>query len=766
MGDERQQGLFDGRPDGDAETQLKGTIERITFHNEENGYCVLRVKTDSREQVTITGHSNEVSEGLSLVATGKWVTDSKYGQQFQSRQLQMVQPDSAEGIEKYLSSGLIEGIGPSYAKKLMKAFGVNVFDVIENSPRDLLEIEGIGPKRLDQIITAWEEQKSVRDIMVFFHGHGIGTNQAVRIYKAYGGNAVEMIKENPYRLVRDVRGIGFRTADQIAGKMGISKNSLLRARAGLSHALLEAMGSGHCGLPKNELMELSRKLLGIDTELLEQALAIELLEGAVMAGSFGNGAQDGQQQQNSATNENQGIEDGEEGVFLASLFQSENDIALAMKHLVKGSVPWPALDVDKEIGRVESRISFELAPSQRKAVEQSLKSKVMVITGGPGVGKTTIVNSILEILSFQTCDGDDLKIKLCAPTGRAARRMSETTKMPASTIHRLLEADASTGGFRYNSERKLECDLLVVDECSMVDVRLMDALTAALPRHCALLLVGDTDQLPSVGPGQILGDVIASGVVPVICLTEIFRQARESRIILNAHKINSGEMPDLGVPEGESDFFFVSAADSATALKKITELISNRIPQKFGLDPVRDIQLLVPMNRGDLGTKSLNSALQKVLNPKALDEDAVSLTRFGWTFHEGDKVMQIVNNYDKDVYNGDTGYVLSIDDEEQTLEAEFDGNKITYAHQELESLVLAYAVTIHKSQGSEYPVVLIPLTTQHYPMLQRSLLYTAVTRGKQLVMIVGQEQAVRQAVQGKNRDACRWTRLRTLLEQG
>ncbi len=757
MGDDEQQGLFDNAPKETAEIQLKGTIERITFHNEENGYCVLRVKTEEREQVTITGHSNDVSEGMSLVATGKWVTDSKYGKQFQSRQLQMVQPDSKEGIEKYLSSGLIAGIGPSYAKKLMKAFGVNVFDVIEKSPRDLLEIDGIGPKRLDQIIAAWEEQKSVRDIMVFFHGHGIGTNQAVRIYKAYGDNAVEMIKENPYRLVRDVRGIGFRTADQIAGKMGISKNSLLRARAGLSHALLEAMGSGHCGLPKAELMELSRRLLGIDTELLEQGLAIELLEGAVMSGSFGTAT-------GRATGSAMGETEGEEGIFLASLFQAENDIAIAMKQLVQGGVPWPQLDAEKEIARVETRISFELAPSQHKAVEQSLTSKVMVITGGPGVGKTTIVNSILEILSFQTCDGDDLKIKLCAPTGRAARRMSETTKMPASTIHRLLEADASTGGFRYNAERRLECDLLVVDECSMVDVRLMEALTAALPQHCALLLVGDTDQLPSVGPGQILGDVIDSGVVPVIRLTEIFRQAQESRIILNAHKINSGEMPDLAMPEGESDFFFVSAGDSATALKKITELITKRIPQKFGLDPVRDIQLLVPMNRGDLGTKTLNGALQKVLNPKAQEEDAISLTRFGWTFHEGDKVMQIVNNYDKDVYNGDTGYVLSIDDEEQTLEAEFDGNKITYAHQELESLVLAYAVTIHKSQGSEYPVVLIPLTTQHYPMLQKSLLYTAVTRGKQLVMIIGQEQAVRQAVQGKTRDAKRWTRLRTLLE--
>jgi exodeoxyribonuclease V alpha subunit len=706
-------------------------VDRVTFHNSENGFCVLRVKArGQRDLITLVGHAAMISAGEFVQASGGWVNDRTHGVQFRASFLKATAPTTVEGIEKYLGSGMIRGIGPVYAKKLVRAFGEAVFDIIEQEPGRLREVTGIGPKRGERIIAGWAEQKVIREIMLFLHSNSVGTSRAVRIYKTYGADAIQLISENPYRLARDIRGIGFRTADQIAAKLGIEKTALIRVRAGISFALAEAMDDGHCGLPNEELLALTVQLLEVPAELVETALGLELQEGAVIADYL----------------------DGRRCVFLAGLHRAEREIAEKLNALAAGRPPWPLIDADKAIPWVEKRTKLALAGSQIEAVRVALASKVLVITGGPGVGKTTLVNSILKILLAKT-----VAIELCAPTGRAAKRLSESTGLEAKTIHRLLETDPRTGAFRRNEESALECDLLVVDETSMVDVPLMRALLRALPDEAALLLVGDVDQLPSVGPGQVLADIIASGAVPVVRLTEVFRQAAESRIIVNAHRINQGLMPDLA-PVENGDFHFVDATDAEAGVRKMLAIVRERIPKRFGFDPVRDIQVLCPMNRGGLGARSLNIELQKELNPPG----EISIERFGWIFCPGDKIMQVENDYDKDVYNGDLGVVSRIDIEEGELVANFDGREITYGFGELDELVLAYATTIHKSQGSEYPAVVIPLSTQHYPMLQRNLVYTGVTRGKRLVVLVGQRKALAIAVKGA-RARRRWSKLREWL---
>jgi exodeoxyribonuclease V alpha subunit len=710
---------------------LAGLVDRVTFHNFENGFCVLRIKArGQRDLITLVGHAAMISAGEFVQASGAWINDRTHGVQFRASFLKATAPTTVEGIEKYLSSGMIRGIGPVYAKKLVRAFGEAVFDVIEQEPARLREVTGIGPKRAERIIAGWAEQRVIREIMLFLHCNGVGTSRAVRIYKTYGADAIQLISENPYRLARDIRGIGFRTADQIAAKLGIEKTALIRVRAGISFALAEAMEDGHCGLPHEELLALTRELLEVPAELVETALGLELQHGTVIADDL----------------------DGRRCVFLAGLYRAEREIAEKLKALAAGKPPWPLINADKAIPWVEKRTKLALAESQIEAVRVALASKVLVITGGPGVGKTTLVNSILKILLAKT-----VAIALCAPTGRAAKRLSESTGLEAKTIHRLLETDPRTGAFRRNEEAPLDCDLLVVDETSMVDVPLMRALLRALPTQTALLLVGDVDQLPSVGPGQVLADIIASSAVPVVRLTEVFRQAAESRIIVNAHRINQGLMPNLA-PVESGDFYFVDAADAEEGVRKLLAIVRERIPKRFKFDPVRDIQVLCPMNRGGLGARSLNIELQKELNPPG----EIRIERFGWTFCPGDKVMQVENDYDKEVYNGDLGVVSRIDMEEGELVADFDSREITYGFGELDELVLAYATTIHKSQGSEYPAVVIPLSTQHYPMLQRNLVYTGVTRGKRLVVLVGQRKALAIAVKGA-RTRRRWSKLREWL---
>jgi len=714
---------------------LVGLVERVTFHNPDNGFCVLRVKArGQRDLVTTVGYAATISAGEWITASGVWINDRNHGLQFKAHFLKTSAPSTVEGIEKYLGSGMIRGIGPVYAKRLVKQFGKDVFDIIEASPERLREVEGIGPVRATRIISGWADQKVIREIMVFLHQHGVGTARAVRIFKTYGADAVQVMSENPYRLAKDIRGIGFRTADLIAEKLGIEKTAMIRVRAGISFALTEAMSDGHCGLPRGTLTELAEKLLEVPAELIERAMRLELEEGTVTADRVGDS----------------------DCLFLTGLYMAERAIAENLNRLGRGSLPWPEIDADRALPWVEQKTGLTLAASQAEAIRLALASKVLVITGGPGVGKTTIVNSILRILAAK-----DTRLLLCAPTGRAAKRMSEATGREARTIHRLLEFDPKAFGFRRNDENPLDCDLLVIDESSMVDVPLMQSLLKAVPDSAALLIVGDIDQLPSVGPGQVLADIIGSGAVPVVRLTEVFRQAAQSRIITTAHQINEGRLPDLLPPDGASDFYFVPAADPEQAVPRIVELVRHRIPRRFGFDPIRDIQVLCPMNRGGVGARSLNIELQAVLNPAGEQK----VERFGWTFAPGDKVMQIENDYDKEVYNGDIGMIESVDLDEGEVAIDFDGRAVTFDFGELDTIVPAYAATIHKAQGSEYPAVVIPVMTQHYAMLQRNLLYTGVTRGKKLVVLVGQKKAVAIAVKNVS-GRRRWSKLAEWLHGG
>ncbi|MBB1493324.1 ATP-dependent RecD-like DNA helicase [Paracoccus sp. MC1854] len=717
------------QPSHDQEREvLAGLVERVTFHNPETGFCVLRVKARGhRELVTVVGHAAAISAGEWISASGQWSNNRTHGLQFRAQFLRASAPTTAEGIEKYLGSGMIRGIGPVTGKRLVRHFGTEVFDIIEASPERLREVGGIGPVRAARIAAGWADQKVIREIMVFLHQHGVGTARAVRIFRTYGLDAVQVMSENPYRLARDIRGIGFRTADVIAEKLGIERTAMIRVQAGISFALSEAMGQGHCGLPRTDLAGLAEKLLEVPVEFITRAMALELAEGTVTADRVGD----------------------TDCVFLTGLHQAERGIAAHLKRLASGPLPWPAIDADRALPWIERATGLTLAISQVEALRLALRSKVLVITGGPGVGKTTLVNAILRILAAR-----GTRLLLCAPTGRAAKRMTEATGLEARTIHRLLEFDPATAGFKRSEENLLACDLLVVDESSMVDVPLMQSLLKAVPGSAALLIVGDIDQLPSVGPGQVLADIIGSGAVPVVRLTEVFRQAARSRIITSAHRINEGRLPDLSTPEGESDFYFVPAEAPEQAVARIVELVRHRIPRRFGLDPVRDIQVLCPMNRGGVGARALNIELQAVLNGAG----APKVERFGWTFAPGDKVMQVENDYDKEVWNGDIGRIETVDPEEGEVMIDFDGRAVVFGFGELDTVVPAYAATIHKAQGSEYPAVVIPVMTQHYAMLQRNLLYTGITRGRKLVVLVGQRKAIAIAVRnvaGRRR----WTKL-------
>jgi exodeoxyribonuclease V alpha subunit len=721
---------------------LEGQIERITYSNEETGYTVAKVRVKGqRDLVTVVGNLIVPAPGEIIKMTGAWMNHPRYGEQFRVQHYESVVPASVYGIEKYLGSGLIKGIGPIMAKRIVQKFDRDTLHVIENEIENLAHVDGIGKKRIEMIKRAWDEQKEIREVMIFLQAHGVGSGYATKIFKHYGNRSVKIVRENPYRLARDIFGIGFMTADRIAEKLGFPKDSELRAEAGIIYVLHELSDEGHVYYPYELLVQRCQEILGVDRETIVSALAVISSHKMIVVEDLENG-----EDEDSA-------EDGK-AVYLAKFHLSEVSIVERMKGLVVSTKAIRSIDTDKAIAWVQGQLAITLARKQVEAIQCGTHNKVMVITGGPGTGKTTIISAIVKIFSKL-----GVRIMLAAPTGRAAKRMSEATSHEARTIHRMLEYSIQKGHFQRNEDRPLECDILIVDEASMIDTILMHHLLKAVPREATFILVGDVNQLPSVGAGTVLKDLIASRSVPVVELNEIFRQASESLIVVNAHKINRGLLPPLKPSGPSDDFYFIEQEDPEEALKIIIELNKERIPARFGFDPIDHIQVLTPMHKGIVGVGNINRELQNALNP-----GPVGLVRGARSFRLGDKVMQVRNNYDKEVFNGDLGRITKIDLENQKVSISFDGCEIPYGFTDLDEVVLAYAVSVHKSQGCEYPAVIVPIFTQHYVLLQRNLIYTAVTRGRELVVMIGTRKALRIGIDN-DKTQWRYTHLRQRLSR-
>lgn len=726
---------------------LQGTVTRITYQNPEGRYTVARLEVDRSQDVTVVGAIFPVGEGEEIKVSGQWRVHPRYGLQFQAEQWEKVEPATLEGIERYLGSGLIKGIGPVYAKRLVSAFGLDTLRILSEEPRRVLGVQGIGKVRAARILHAWEEQKGMRDVMVFLQGHGVGSALALRIYRAFGAETVARVKENPYCLAREIYGVGFVLADRIAQSMGISSDSPLRVQAGLLHVLRKFSDEGHSFVPLTLVKSNASALLDVEAEAPESAVRKLSAEGEIVLEEAG--------------------EEGTTRVYPQELYHAESRVASAIRSLLSTPSGLEVKGLKGSTLDLFNPSAFSLEEEQREAIVQALQHKVLVITGGPGTGKTTLLNSLLTLLR-----ASKVSFALAAPTGRAAKRMGEMAGEEARTIHRLLEYSPRERRFQRGENNPIDADVVIIDEASMVDLPLMDHLLRAVEPHSHLILLGDVDQLPSVGPGSVLRDLIESGTVPVVVLRRIFRQRRESLIIVNAHRILQGQPLLFGNDQEKRDFVFLARENEEEILGELKTLIKDglrvqgfqgsRDSQLFNpstLQPFDRVQVLTPVHRGLLGTVHLNRELQKLLN---LNEETIE--RGETLFRLGDKVMQLRNNYDKAVFNGDLGRIVQVDKEERELRVDFDGRAISYEFDELDELSLAYAISIHKSQGSEYPAVVIPLHTSHYLMLHRSILYTAVTRGKELVVLVGSKRALSIALRNVRVEK-RFTGLRDKLKQ-
>ena len=701
---------------------LQGRIEKITYSDKESGFTIAKVKVDGQvEPVTVVGKLMSPVPGVILKMKGEWADHPKYGRQFKVIDYKTAVPATVCGIKNYLGSGLIKGLGPVMAGRIVKKFGIKTLDIIENKIEKLADVDGIGGKRIAMIKTSWDEHKNIRDVMLFLQTYGVSTGYGVKIFKQYGNRSIDVVRENPYCLATDIFGIGFTIADSIAEKLGFSKDSELRVKAGILYVLNHLADKGHVFYPYELLVIECVKTLQVNRKIVADAIDTAAGEGKIVIEDIDDAIEE--------------FRAYNKAVYLSKFHFCETRIAFLLKRLVCSPKSIRNINADQALKWVQKQLDIIPAKNQEAAIRAALQNKAVVITGGPGTGKTTIINAMIKIFA-----GLKTKIMLAAPTGRAAKQMSETTGHNAATIHRMLKFSVQKGGFQKNEKNPLNCDLLIVDEASMIDTILMHHLLKAIPAGATFILVGDVNQLPSVGPGNVLSDIIKSGIMPVIELSEIFRQARGSRIIINAHKINRGIVPDIRAQDSlglRKDFYFIQQEDPEKVLEIIIELVKKRIPSRFGFNPIEEIQVLTPMHKGVIGAENLNAKLQTALNPGK--DMVISGNR---NFKVNDKVMQIKNNYEKDVFNGDIGRIIGISTTDREVIISFDGRKITYRFTDLDEIILAYAVSIHKSQGSEYPAVVIPVLTQHYILLQRNLIYTAVTRGINLVVMVGTLKAL------------------------
>lgn len=690
--------------------QVSGIVENIVFSSDENGFTIARLKEPRKKDLTtIVGSMPSLKPGESLVCRGLWRHHPRFGRQFEVKSCDFEEPSDLVGIQKYLESGLIKGIGPIFAERIVKQFGTDTLSIIDQNPRRLLEVEGMGEKRIDMIEKCWSDQKAIRDLIIFLRRHDVSPSLAHKIFKRYGTESLSIVQNDPYQLAREIFRVGFKTADKLAKQIGIPLESPQRIEAALEYLLWELTNDGHVCYPKTELIQKARELLEVDQKIIEVSLEALESDSRVIRYPVAD----------------------LELIWIKPLYLCEVGIGREIKRLLTTASAIRAVEGEKAVEWVQQQLKIELAEEQKKAVRAALEDKIHILTGGPGTGKSTITNSIIKILEKVTSG-----IVLAAPTGRAAKRMSEITHRKASTIHSLLEFDFQNGGFKRNRDNPLTGNLFIIDEASMIDTQLMYSLLKAIPTTARLIFVGDTDQLPSVGPGNVLKDLIATNRLPTTTLTEIFRQARGSKIVMNAHRVNRGIFPDI-TPQKGSDFIYINLESPEEILEKICSLMTTELPRQFDFDPIDEIQLLSPMKKGGIGIENLNHKLQDLLNPNGAE-----ITRMGRRFREGDKIMQMRNNYNKGVYNGDVGRIIEILQEDQICTADFDGKNVEYDFSELDELSLAYACSIHKYQGSECPCVIIPLHTSHYKMLNRNLIYTGITRGKKLVVIVGNKRAL------------------------